>query len=346
MRSEPVKTNGRSEQGSTRRDVLRAAAATAVGCLLGPRGAGAQSSQPAASQPAAPTSQPNPWWLQTGETRSRVIDIRSNNLLEDSLVEPAVVGDMLDQGIVNLTRAVSVSNAWQTVLGPARRIVVKFNSVGARVINTNESLANVLVPRLEEAGYDRRLMTLVEIPDYITTAQGTRLTPGGWGAAIPVGDSAEPLAQYLYEADAIINVPLLKTHTIAGMSCGLKNLSHALIRHPARFHANGCSPYVGQVIASPEVHQRLRLTLVNAIRVLVDKGPDARDENIVTYGGILMGFDPVAVDNVGRSILAMERRRRGLDPWPRVPHLESAASIGLGRWRPVDIDRVALESDS
>lgn len=338
MRTRTVKTSQPERRGPTRREILRAAAAAAFGLIARPGHARAQSTQPASRPSAAP------WWLETGEPRSRVIDIRSKSILEDSIVDPSVAGEMLDQGIMNLTRACTVEQAWRAVLGSAKRIVLKFNSVGASVIDTNDALANVIVPRLEAVGYDRRQITLVEVSEYLTPTLGTRLAAKGWGKPIRVGDAAEPLAQYLYDADAIINIPLLKTHAIAGMSCSMKNLSHALIKHPANYHANGCSPYVGQVISAPAVHKRLRLNLVNAIRVLTDRGPDAREEDIVSYRGLLMGFDPVAVDSVGQSILAMERRRRDLDPWFRVPHLESAAEMGLGRWRPADIDRVALES--
>ena len=115
------------------------------------------------------------------------------------------------------------------------------------------------------------------------------------------------------------------------------------MRHPARYHSNGCSPYVGQVIGSQEVSARLKLSVVNAVRLVVNHGPDAREEDIIGYGGLLLGFDPVAVDNVGLSILAMERRRLGLPATPPVRYLESAAQMGLGRWRAADIDRVALE---
>jgi uncharacterized protein (DUF362 family) len=151
------------------------------------------------------------------------------------------------------------------------------------------------------------------------------------------------LARYLFDADAIINVPFLKTHQIAGMSGCLKNLSHALIRHPAQFHANGCSPYVGQVVGSREVSSRLKLNLMNAVRVVVDGGPGARTENTVGYGGLLLGFDPVAMDYAGLSILAAERHRLGLRGGLAVRYLASSAEMGLGRWRPTDVDRAEIE---
>ena len=57
----------------------------------------------------------------------------------------------------------------------------------------------------------------------------------------------------------------------------------------------------------------------------------------------MLGFDPLAVDTVGLSILALERRRLGLPGGLAVRYLDSAAAMELGRWRRGDIDRLAVE---
>jgi hypothetical protein len=329
----------------TRREFLSAAAGAVLGFV--PAAGATQVPPPvqSTSQPAERAVLAAPWWIAASRNRSRVIDVRSNSVLHATVVDRIALGEMLDHGMQALTGAATSNDGWQAVLGSAKQIVVKFNSVGARAINTNEPMARLIVNRLTSAGYAADAITLVEAPAFLTKELGLRLQVRGWGASIPVGEGREALAQYLHDADAVINVPLLKTHQIAGMSGCMKNLSHALIRHPARYHANGCSPYVGQVIGSQEVSSRLKLNIVNALRVVVNGGPDAREEDIVGYGGVLLGFDPVAVDNVGLSILAVERQRRGLTGGGEIRYLASAARMGLGRWRAADIDRVALEMD-
>lgn len=346
VREMTVKDPASNQWEPTRRELLSAAAGVALGLLPASDAALAQSTTPSTSP--SPEKRPlgAPWWLQREKTRSRVVDIRSEAVLHATVVEPVTLGEMLDQGIKNLAGAGNVRSAWRSILGSAQRIVLKFNSVGASVLKTNEQLARLLVERLTAAGYDAAGIVLVETPKYLADELGTARAPRGWGSKIEVGGHPEQLAQYLLDADAVINVPLLKTHQIAGMSGCLKNLSHALIRHPARYHANGCSPYVGQVVGSQEVSPKLKLNVVNAVRVVVNRGPDAREEDIVGYRGLLLGFDPVALDSVGRALLAAERRRKGLTADLRVRHLASAAEMGLGRWRPPDIDRIALETDA
>lgn len=330
------KSHARPPFRPSRREVLGAAALFAAG--------GWKLRDAHARQTVQPQTDPPPWWLTKYGPRSRVVDIRSNDVLENTLADPVPLGEMLDQGIRKLTQAPTAEKGWQSILGSARRIVLKFNNVGSGVLNTNGALAGVLVQRLGSAGYDPELIALLEATMNTASPPKTREPSRGWGDSIPVGGQQEQLARYLLEADAIVNVPLLKTHQIAGMSCCLKNISHAVIRHPAAYHANGCSPFVAQVIANEKVSSKLKLNLVNAIRIVVDRGPDALEEHVVGYGGLLLGFDPVAVDHVGLGVLAIERRRRGLTRAVNVRYLAAAARANLGRWRPEEIERLAVDA--
>jgi hypothetical protein len=274
--------------------------------------------------------------------RSRVVDARSSRVLNSSVPDQLAVRELLEQALCALTGITAAKQAWRCVLGDAQHIVVKMNHVGARTIGTSDAMVHALLAGLQGAGYEQNNIVLVEAPEHFARASATRRPTPGWGPAIAVGGNMEQLARYLHEADALINVPFLKTHQIAGMSGCLKNLSHALIQHPALYHDNGCSPYVAQVVGSKEVTTKLRLNVVNALRVVVNNGPDARQEDIVPYGGLLLGFDPVAVDAVGLDLLAVERRRQGLPGRLNVRHLVSAGRAGVGRWRPGHLERVAL----
>ena len=346
MREMVVKTLESNRWEPTRRELLGAAAAATLG-LVSTAGTGyGQATQPANSRPPHTPLSQVPWWLRGKQAPSRVVDIRSAAVLRPAIVDSSALGELLDQGVERLTATTSPAAGFRSILGSAERILIKFNSVGARALKISEALARLLVERIGTAGYDPKRIMLVEAPGFLREELGTERVAVGWGSEIEVGGRPEQLARYLLDADAIINVPFLKTHQIAGMSGCLKNLSHALIRHPARYHAHGCSPYVGQVVGSEEVSSKLKLNVVNAVRVVVNHGPDARTEDIVGYGGLLLGFDPLAVDNVGLSILAMERRRLGLAAGLDVPYLSSAAEMGLGRWRPADIDRIAIEADA
>jgi len=325
----------------TRRDFLgTVAAASLVALLPKPR-----ASRPPASQ-AAPAPTPGivpPWWMRRGQ-RSRVVDVRAPGAVHGWVVDENLVDVALGMAVRALTGARKRKEAWQVVLGNARRIVLKFNSVGAEVLRTTEVMARLLVGQIRASGYANAAITLAEVPEDIFSELECRPVGSGWGTPIRVGGNEEPLANYLLEADAVVNVAFLKTHQIAGMSGCMKNISHAVIRHPARYHANACSPYVGQIVGSPPVANRLRLNLCNALRIVIRNGPEATEDDVTAYEGILAGFDPVAVDQVGLSILDAQRREQGTRPRLDVPYLSAAGRDGVGRAHPADIERVALEA--
>ena len=66
------------------------------------------------------------------------------------------------------------------------------------------------------------------------------------------GGPRDRLAGVLDQVTAIVNVPFLKTHNLAGMTCCLKNLSHALVKHPAQFHTGGCKEVADIVVFMQE----------------------------------------------------------------------------------------------
>jgi hypothetical protein len=189
VRRRTVKNRGSIRWEPTRRELLGAAAAMTFGVLPGLTTAYGQSSQPTTSAADPRGQDPRAWWLRREPARARVVDVRGHDVLHAAAADPIALGEMLDQGIQNLTGVRNVSAAWRTVLGSVERIVVKFNSVGAQVLRTSEGLARLLVQRLTAAGYESAKLMLVEIPGFVAEELGTGPVPRGWGSEIEVGGS-------------------------------------------------------------------------------------------------------------------------------------------------------------
>lgn len=271
--------------------------------------------------------------------QSDVVDIRDSQVLDGGVVNRYALANLLGMGVQILTGAGTTSEAWKKILGDAGKIVIKFNQVGAATLRTNETMATALLSSLEDAGYGRRRVRVAELGPTIARELGVEETGTGWRPGPVLRGRQEDLASYLFEADAVINVPLLKTHQIAGMSCSVKNLAYGLLRRPAAFHDGGCAPYAGEVIGHHDVSRRLRINIVNALRAVVRHGPDAHDGDIIGHGGLLIGYDPVAVDAVGMELLTNLRRRAGELEALTVPHLVAAAQLGVGRAAPHEVVR-------
>ncbi len=103
-------------------------------------------------------------------------------------------------------------------------------------------------------------------------------------------------------ADYNINVAVLKNASGSGLTLTLKN-EYGMINSPSVLHNTLCNPYI------PAVNQQIRdvlsveetLFIVDAIFGCYTGGPMGSPN--LTYDGLFLGRDRVAVDSIGRSIL-------------------------------------------
>lgn len=281
------------------------------------------------------TPQGGSLFLRPGTPRSRVVQVDSPHVLSDPLVHRNLLAEMLDVLLTEVTHQPTSSHAWQSLLRRDDVIGLKFNRSGRDTIGTSPWMLAAIVRSLVNAGFEPKQIVCMEAPARPDVEFGTTLpAPGYDEAPTDFTSGADQLAAVLRQVTAIINIPFLKTHNIAGMTCGLKNLSHALVKHPARYHANKCSPYIADIVALPQIRGKLRLTIVDALRVMVEGGPDGTGEHLSDAGILLASTDPVATDAIGLLTLNDRRRLRGLPPVAaspaRIPYLAHAHRIGLG----------------
>jgi hypothetical protein len=267
--------------------------------------------------------------------KSIVAHVQREEVIDGARVHEALMSEMFDDGLRIITGERVAADAWHKLLKPDDIIGIKFNHVGGDELGTTMPFATRLVAALREAGFPPEHIMLIEAPPRLTRDLKTRPCVFGFsGGPVSFGSGEEELAAVLQEVTAIINVPFLKTHNIAGMTGCLKNLSHALIRRPGKYHANACAPYVGDIVALPAIRKKLRLHLVNALRIVYRGGPAVETEAMWTHAGLIMSTDPVAADAVGIDLLNEYRAKMKLpaigDEEAHIPHVHAAAQRGLG----------------
>ncbi|HUV31399.1 MAG TPA: DUF362 domain-containing protein [Acidobacteriota bacterium] len=142
--------------------------------------------------------------------------------------------------------------------------------------------------------------------------------------------------------DHNVNLPVLKDHSIAGLSAGLKNM-YGAIHNPNKYHGNNCDPYCAHVSNLSPIRQKNRLTVLDAVRVQYDRGPGFVGRHMYSYNGVVISDDPVAADRVGLEILERIRAINGLPSLEKagrpVKYLGSAEATGLGT---ADLSRIDL----
>jgi len=285
--------------------------------------------------------------MPPGAAPSRVAEVSSAHITDGPTVHRPLLGEMVERVLISLTDEPTPTKAWKSLLGSAEVVGLKFNQSGQTVIATAAVMAETLVVSLTEAGWPPNRVILIEAPAGVAELLGTMPGRAGFAPApTDFGSGSDQFAAVLGQVDALISVPFLKTHNIAGMTGGLKNLSHGLVKHPARYHADGCSPFIGDIVAAPPIRSKLRLVFVDALRVVFAEGPTARADRLSDEGIILASTDPVAADAVGLSILNETRERKGMamlaDSPAGIPHLASAHRRRLGIAVQHGIDRIAV----
>jgi len=137
------------------------------------------------------------------------------------------------------------------------------------------------------------------------------------------------LPRVVMEADVLIGVPVLKNHSYAGVTLGLKNqigIAPSDIYHQAGSNmfkwALEHGPHdLGRHIVDLNLARPLDFVVVDGLRGMTD-GPIGGTLANPPMRLIMAGTDPVAVDTIGTLVM-------GYDP-ASVPYLSWAAGAGLG----------------
>jgi uncharacterized protein (DUF362 family) len=148
----------------------------------------------------------------------------------------------------------------------------------------------------------------------------------------------------LTEATAVINVSLIKDHSICGYTGCLKNVTHGSIINPGAFHDHLASPQIAELYAQATVKSRVVLHIADAFKVIYDGGPlDRNPERRIPHEAIYVSTDPVALDVIGWGEVEKLRRDKGLPSLKsagREPsYIRIAADLGLGLFA---LDRIHL----
>jgi len=127
-----------------------------------------------------------------------------------------------------------------------------------------------------------------------------------------------PTGRVFLEADRIINVPIVKHHSLTRATLGLKNWYGLLGGRRHKLHQ-----MIHESVVDLAVAIKPTFTLMDATRVLIANGPQGGSlDNVRSMGLIAAGTDPVALDAWGAGLL-------GLTPLD-LPFIRLGRAAGLG----------------
>jgi hypothetical protein len=254
--------------------------------------------------------------------KSRVVLIRDLNVLgENGNPQAAVVQDMLDTGILALTGRPDTQSAWTTMIKPDDIVGLKNNRWS--YLRTTAEVEGALKKRILEAGVKESNFGIDDL-----------------------GVLNNPIFQ---KATALINARPMRSHHWAGVGSLIKNYI-MFIPEPLSIHPDSCAD-LASIWNLPVVKGKTRLNvLVMFTPQFHSFGPHSFNPKYVwKYYGLLLGFDPVAVDATGLRIIEAIRREYFAEDRPLNPPAKHIAiadtKYHLGTADPEKIELIKIGYD-
>ncbi len=148
--------------------------------------------------------------------------------------------------------------------------------------------------------------------------------------SIPHGQAITswPIYREATRSDKIINVPVLKHHSMAVLTMGLKNMMGLIGGDRGTIHRGFNDKIVDiNTILKPT------FTILDATRVLLRNGPQGGNlDDVLTLDTVIAGADVVAVDSVGASLMGKLLEE--------LPYVLRASERGLGEH---DLEKIRIE---
>jgi uncharacterized protein (DUF362 family) len=235
-------------------------------------------------------------------------------------------------------------------------VAIKVNTFNNSTIWTHAPLVKAVVTSLQEAGLPP---DQIFIYDHLTMFKeaGYEINEGGPGVQCfeetnftgqwKVTSSNVRLSSTLQDCDALINIPVLKSHMLAGLTFALKN-HYGTVEYPSSLHYP-IEQAIAELNALSPIKDRTRLVIGDILEANLSYSnswpywaPDWKGDSL------LMSFDPVAHDTVGMQI--MERlqteNKVTLSSFLRdkaTAYLKAAAALNVGTNDPKHIETVEVK---
>ena len=248
----------------------------------------------------------------------------------DGSIDAELVGRMVGVGVTTLADEKDEAAAWERYCQAGQRVAIKVNCLSGPPVATHPQVTDAIVTGVQTAGiapediiiFDR-LTGELETCGFAVNKTETGVRCFGTDA---VGYDEEPtivkevgtcLSRIVSAwCDAIINVPVLKDHDLAGLTGALKN-HYGSIHNPNKLHGqpeDRCSPYIADLNCAEVLRSKQRLIVYDTLLVCYEGGPGYKPATTVPYGTIMMATDPVAADTVGLKLVDEMRAEHGVPP--------------------------------
>lgn len=240
--------------------------------------------------------------------------------------------------LIAMNRALDAIGGVNRFVKPGERVTIKPNigwdRAPQQAANTNPVLVAEMVRLCLGAGAAEVIVTDISCNDprrcFLRSGIRQAAEEAGARVILPFDDdyvktdlggellTEWPVLKYFIDTDRLINMPIVKQHSLSSCTIGMKNLYGILGGRRNQLHQQ-----IDRSIVDLAMFCRPTLTVVDATRVLMRGGPTGGSlDDVATEDSVICSTDQVAADARGSEFL-------GLDPM-RVSHFVLAEKQGVG----------------
>ncbi|MFN0105535.1 MAG: DUF362 domain-containing protein [Bryobacteraceae bacterium] len=285
----------------------------------------------------APAAQPG----MPGPFPGRVVNVHAAGSINQATekVDPAVVAEMMKQGMLALTGEKDLRAAWRRFIDPNDVVGIKLNCSGAPKICSHPVVVAEIAKQLIATGVPAKNITCYErFQDQVDSAKYPQYLPAGvnvWAASamrdaingydprtyvevdfFGEDDTRSNLVRPISERfTKIINVPNMKDHGASGVTGCLKNIAYGSFHNVARSHRfekTNTFSFIGTLAAVEPLRSRTVLQIMDGLKGVWHGGPFQHADRFGFYPArIMFGTDPVAIDRLLIDVIEEKRKAEG-----------------------------------
>jgi uncharacterized protein (DUF362 family) len=235
---------------------------------------------------------------------------------------------MMHTGVMSITNTNNVGDAYKSLFpGITEKsiIAIKINCLAGGLLSTHPAVVDAIIDGLKQMTVGQSLFPPYNIivfddrPQNMIIAAGFTMknvpgnyrcvtTENNWSDTVQnIHNTDQRLSKIVEEANYIINVPILKNHTNAGITFSLKN-SFGMIDKPQNMHADMCDPFIALVYKL--VANKVVIIIGDAI-LGAHKGGPSTSPTFIT-NSIYLSKDPVAVDKYAFDVINNIRKTKNI----------------------------------
>jgi len=141
-----------------------------------------------------------------------------------------------------------------------------------------------------------------------------------------------PVSRFYHEADKLINLPVVKHHSLSKCTMGMKNLYGSLGGQRNRLHQD-----INTSIADLASAVKPTLTVMDATRVLKRNGPTGGNlSDVSVENTVIAGTDIVAVESYGLRFLDLKA-----EDIPFIMMSEKRG-VGVSNWKSLNVAELTV----